>query len=148
VPMSGCIKADAGADADRRRLLGSEPGGAARGILVSHETVRQWALKFGQDFANLIRRRLPCVSDNWRLDDVVIKIAGQSAGSGAPAPRERLPVIVEPPDWPLWLGEADGGAASLLHLASANTLRVSRLSIKASRPANNDADLLASLAPG
>jgi putative transposase len=23
---------------------------AARGILVSHETVRQWALKFGQDF--------------------------------------------------------------------------------------------------
>ena len=28
---------------------------AARGILVSHETVRQWALKFGQDFANKIR---------------------------------------------------------------------------------------------
>jgi putative transposase len=32
---------------------------AARGIVVSHETVRQWALKFGQDFANRIRRRLP-----------------------------------------------------------------------------------------
>ena len=31
----------------------------ARGILVSHETVRQWALKFGQGFANEIRRRLP-----------------------------------------------------------------------------------------
>jgi putative transposase len=31
---------------------------AARGIVVSHETVRQWALKFGQDFANEIRRRL------------------------------------------------------------------------------------------
>jgi transposase-like protein len=30
---------------------------AARGILVSHETVRQWAMKFGQDFANRIRRR-------------------------------------------------------------------------------------------
>ena len=25
---------------------------AARGIVVSHETVRQWALKFGQGFAN------------------------------------------------------------------------------------------------
>ena len=24
---------------------------AARGIIVSHETVRQWALKFGQVFA-------------------------------------------------------------------------------------------------
>jgi len=31
---------------------------AARGITVSHETVRQWALKFGQAFANQIRRRL------------------------------------------------------------------------------------------
>ena len=30
---------------------------AARGIIVSHETVRQWTLKFGQDFANQIRRR-------------------------------------------------------------------------------------------
>src|SRR5438270_782096 len=25
---------------------------AARGIIVSHETIRQWALKFGQDFAS------------------------------------------------------------------------------------------------
>src|SRR4051794_29476459 len=33
---------------------------AARGIDVSHETVRQWARKFGQAFANQIRRRLPC----------------------------------------------------------------------------------------
>jgi transposase-like protein len=32
---------------------------AARGIIVSHETVRQSALKFGQPFANQIRRRLP-----------------------------------------------------------------------------------------
>ena len=27
---------------------------AARGIFISHETVRQWALKFGQEFANRI----------------------------------------------------------------------------------------------
>ena len=32
---------------------------AARGIVVSHETVRQWALKFGQEFANSICRRAP-----------------------------------------------------------------------------------------
>ena len=36
---------------------------AARGILVSHETVRQWAMKFGQTFANQIRRRLPASGD-------------------------------------------------------------------------------------
>ena len=36
---------------------------AARGIVVSHETIRRWALKFGQDFANRIRRRLPRAGD-------------------------------------------------------------------------------------
>src|ERR687894_177721 len=49
---------------------------AARGIVVSHETVRQWALRFGQAFANRIRRRLPCAGDKWHLDEVAIKIAG------------------------------------------------------------------------
>jgi putative transposase len=43
---------------------------AARGIMVSHETVRQWALKFGQAFANQIRRRLPRTGDKWHLDGV------------------------------------------------------------------------------
>jgi len=46
---------------------------AARGIIVSHESVRQWALKFGQDFANQIRRRLPAAGDKWHLDEVAIK---------------------------------------------------------------------------
>src|SRR5690348_17613113 len=50
---------------------------AARGIIVSHESVRQWALKFGQDFAYRIRRRLPCAGDKWHLDEVAIKIAGK-----------------------------------------------------------------------
>jgi putative transposase len=50
---------------------------AARGILVSHETVRQWALKFGQSFANQIRRRLLTPGDKWHLDEVVISIAGK-----------------------------------------------------------------------
>jgi putative transposase len=50
---------------------------AARGILISHETIRQWALKFGQGFANQIRRRLPAAGDKWHLDEVVITIAGE-----------------------------------------------------------------------
>jgi hypothetical protein len=32
---------------------------AARGISVTYETIRQWGLKFGREFANRIRRRLP-----------------------------------------------------------------------------------------
>src|SRR5688572_10398298 len=50
---------------------------AARGIIVSHETIRQWGLKFGQAFANQIRRRLPAPGDKWHLDEVAISIAGQ-----------------------------------------------------------------------
>jgi len=49
---------------------------AARGIAVSHQTVRQWALKFGQTIANQIRRRLPQAGDKWYLDEVVLTIAG------------------------------------------------------------------------
>jgi len=49
---------------------------AARGIIVSQETVRQWALKFGQAFANQVRRRLPAAGDKWHLDEVVLTIAG------------------------------------------------------------------------
>ena len=36
---------------------------AARGIIVSRETVRQWARKFGQQFAHHICRRLPRAGD-------------------------------------------------------------------------------------
>src|SRR5205085_355006 len=50
---------------------------AASGIIVSHETVRPWARKFGQDFSNRIRRRLPAPGDKWHLDEVALKIAGK-----------------------------------------------------------------------
>jgi putative transposase len=51
---------------------------AFRGIEVSHETIRQWGLKFGREFANIIRRRLPRPGDKWHADEVVLKIAGKT----------------------------------------------------------------------
>lgn len=51
---------------------------AARGIVVSHETVRQWTRKLGRACASEIRRRLPQAGDKWRLDEVVIKMAGRT----------------------------------------------------------------------
>jgi putative transposase len=50
---------------------------AARGISVTYETIRQWGLKFGREFANRIRRRAPRRGDKWHLDEVVITIAGE-----------------------------------------------------------------------
>lgn len=48
-----------------------------RGILVSYETVRRWALKFGPDYARRLRRKTPSRYDIWHLDEVVITIAGK-----------------------------------------------------------------------
>jgi hypothetical protein len=42
---------------------------AVRGIDVSHETIRRWVLKFGQEFANGARRRLPTPGDKWHMDE-------------------------------------------------------------------------------
>ncbi|EJJ30872.1 IS6 family transposase [Rhizobium sp. CF142] len=51
---------------------------AARGVLVSHQTVRLWAEKFGRDFANDIRRRSAGkLGDKWHLDEVVIARGGK-----------------------------------------------------------------------
>jgi putative transposase len=47
-----------------------------RGIVVSHETVRQWCAKFGQTYANALRRRRARPGDKWHLDEVFIKING------------------------------------------------------------------------
>lgn len=49
-----------------------------RGIIVSHQTVRVWAEKFGREFAGSIRRRSAGQFDGkWHLDEVVITICGQ-----------------------------------------------------------------------
>ncbi|MEV0695530.1 IS6 family transposase [Streptomyces sp. NPDC050388] len=48
-----------------------------RGVLVSHETVRRWCVKFGQAYANGLRRRRARPGDTWHLDEVFIKINGE-----------------------------------------------------------------------
>ena len=50
---------------------------ASRGIIVTYETVRQWTLRFGQDFANTVRRKQPQRGDKWFLDEVVLTIKGR-----------------------------------------------------------------------
>ena len=51
---------------------------AERGIVVSYETIRQWTLKFGQPYANQLRRRRARPGDTWQLDEVCIKINGKT----------------------------------------------------------------------
>jgi len=47
-----------------------------RDVQVSYETIRRWCRKFGQQFANGLRRRRPPSGDKWLLDEVFLKING------------------------------------------------------------------------
>ena len=50
---------------------------AMRGVSLSYESVREWYLKFGQTYANNLRRRSPRPGDRWHLDEVYLKINGR-----------------------------------------------------------------------
>jgi putative transposase len=50
---------------------------AARGIVLTYETIRQWCGKFGQQYANQLRRRRAQTGDTWHLDEVSLSINGK-----------------------------------------------------------------------
>jgi len=50
---------------------------AERGVDVSYESVRRWALKFGRAYAARIRQRRPRPSGRWHLDEVFVRVAGR-----------------------------------------------------------------------
>ena len=58
-----------------------------RGVIVSYETIRRWCLKFGQAYADGLRRRRPQAGDKWHLDEVFIKVNGNGSTCGGPSTR-------------------------------------------------------------
>src|SRR5471030_1949468 len=48
-----------------------------RSIVVSYETIRRWAIKFGADYDRRLKRKAPMRHDIWHLDEVVITIHGE-----------------------------------------------------------------------
>ena len=71
---------------------------AARGIIVSRETVRQWANRFGKHFADCIKRDRPNPRDKWHLDEMVIGIRGQKfwLWRAIDANGDALDILVQP----------------------------------------------------
>jgi putative transposase len=49
----------------------------ARGVMVTYEAIRKWCQKFGQAYANQLRRRCPQQGDKWHLDEVFLPIRGE-----------------------------------------------------------------------
>lgn len=50
---------------------------AERGVDVSYETVRRWALKFGLDYARKLRRSRARADGCWHLDEMFVFINGK-----------------------------------------------------------------------
>jgi len=58
-------------DRDVQELL------CARGIDGTHEAIRQWCRKCGQDYAKRLKRRRAQPGDTWPLDEVFLTLNGQ-----------------------------------------------------------------------
>ena len=50
---------------------------AEHGITVTYETIRQWCLTFGIDYARRLRSRRGRQGDTWHLDELFIRIQGR-----------------------------------------------------------------------
>jgi putative transposase len=50
---------------------------AERGVVLTYEAVRYWCRKFGQPYANQLRRWRPRPGDTWHLDEVFLTINKQ-----------------------------------------------------------------------
>jgi len=51
---------------------------AFRGIIVSHETIRAWSIKFSSYFKNVIKKRESKPSDKWHLDEMTLRVNGEA----------------------------------------------------------------------
>ena len=60
---------------------------AERGIIVSHETIRQWSRRFGAEYARKLKRREGRLGDTWYLDEVFVTIQGQKQYLWRPSTR-------------------------------------------------------------
>ena len=50
---------------------------AKRGVIVFHETIRQWSRKFGAEYARKLKRREGRLGDTWHLDELFVMIQGE-----------------------------------------------------------------------
>jgi putative SOS response-associated peptidase YedK len=55
---------------------------------------------------------------------------------------DRMPVILEPPDWPTWLGEVEGNPVALMRPIGEDVLKVWPVGKQVNSPRNNGAELL------
>lgn len=79
-------------------------------------------------------------------DLVTCAVVSTEAGPGMNGIHDREPVILDPADWPLWLGEAGHGAARLMRPTPPGVLRMHRVGVEVNSNRAAGAQLIAPLA--
>ncbi len=71
---------------------------ASRGVILTYETVRDWAQKFGGIYAKRLRSRESRPGDHWHLDEVYLSINGkhQYLWRAVDQDGEVLDILVQP----------------------------------------------------
>ena len=125
---------------------------AARRALVPADAFFEWlTMPDGkQPFAIARRDGAPVAFaglwESWRSPDGetlrTFAIMTTSANRLMSEIHTRMPVLVEEPDWPLWLGEAEGDATNLLRPAGNGVLRLWPVSRAVNNVRNDGPDLL------
>jgi putative SOS response-associated peptidase YedK len=84
--------------------------------------------------------------EGWRSPDGTIlrtfAIVTTTANAQMAVLHERMPVILEAADWPIWLGEQPGDAAELLRPSREGLLRVWQVDKRVGNVRNDGPDLL------
>jgi putative transposase len=71
---------------------------AKRGVVVTYETIRDWAQKFGGTYAKRLRSQAPHPGDRWHLDEGYLSINGklQYLWRAVDQDGEVLDILVQP----------------------------------------------------
>ena len=86
---------------------------------------------------------------DWSRDEaahVSVAIVTTAANAAMAPIHDRLPLVVEPADWPLWLGEDGKGAATLMHPAPDDLLVLTPVSTAVNSNRASGPDLIAPVA--
>ncbi|MGQ0611560.1 MAG: SOS response-associated peptidase [Paracoccaceae bacterium] len=88
---------------------------------------------------------LAAIWQRWG-DQVTCAVVSTEAGPGMAGIHDREPVILDPADWPLWLGEAGHGAARLMRPTPPRVLRMHRVGVEVNSNRATGAHLIAPVA--
>jgi putative SOS response-associated peptidase YedK len=128
---------------------------AARRCLIPADAFYEWSVSDGdkQPYAIACRDGQPMAFagfwEGWRSPEGEVlrsfTIVTTTANATLRPLHERMPVVLEPADWPAWLGETPADPAALLRPAAEDVLHIWPVGRRVGNVRNNDAGLLAPL---